>query len=104
MDEKFKIIIMIKKLIDDYDNLFFSSKEELNKLKLEINNKTKIYKNNQNINYLGRKKKGKKSRSYMVNRKLKQRYYQYYNDEIKLNSLISSINSINNNKVYKGGK
>ena len=29
MDEKFKIIIMIKKLISDYDNLFFSSKEEL---------------------------------------------------------------------------
>ena len=40
----------------------------------------------------------------MGNRKLKPRCYQYYNDEIKLNSLISSINSINNNKVYKGGK
>ena len=79
-------------------------KEELKKIKLEVNNKTKIYKHNENINYLGRKKNGKKSRCYMVNRKLKRRYYQYRNDEIKLNSLISSINSINNNKVYKGGK
>lgn len=40
----------------------------------------------------------------MGNRKLKQRFYQYYNEEMKLNSLISSITSINNNKVYKGGK
>lgn len=30
MDEKFKIIIMIKRLIDDYDNLTFNSKNELN--------------------------------------------------------------------------
>lgn len=30
MDEKFKIIIMIKRLIDDYDNLTFNSKSELN--------------------------------------------------------------------------
>ena len=36
MDEKFKIIIMIKKLISDYDNLFFSSKEELKKKDLVL--------------------------------------------------------------------
>lgn len=29
MDEKFKIILMIKNLISDYDSLFFNSKEEL---------------------------------------------------------------------------
>lgn len=79
-------------------------KNELKKLNLEINNKTKIYKNNQNINYLGRKKNGNKSKSYLVNRKLKKRIKQYQNKEIKLNSLISSINSLNNNKNYKGGK
>ena len=30
MDEKFKIIIMIKRLIDEYDNLTFNSKNESN--------------------------------------------------------------------------
>ena len=89
---------------DELKEILIIIKEKLEKLKLEVNNKTKIYKSNQNINYLGRKKNGKKSKNYMGNRKLKQRYYQYYNDEIKLNSLISSINSINNDKVYKGGK
>lgn len=79
-------------------------KKELKKIDLEVNNKTKIYKNNQNINYLGRKKNGNKSKSYLVNRKLKKRIKQYQNKEIKLNSLISSINSLNNNKNYKGGK
>ena len=79
-------------------------KNELKKIDLEVNNKTKIYKNNQNINYLGRKKNGNKSKSYLVNRKLKKRIKQYQNKEIKLNSLISSINSLNNNQKYKGGK
>jgi len=40
----------------------------------------------------------------MKNRKLEQRYYQNYNDKIKLNILILSINSINDYKVYKGDK
>ena len=79
-------------------------KNKLKKIDLEVNNKTKIYKNNQNINYLGRKKNGNKSKSYLVNRKLKKRIKQYQNKEIKLNSLISSINSLNNNQKYKGGK
>ena len=74
-------------------------KKELKKIKLDINNKTKIYKNNENINYLGRKKNKKRSKEYLRRRKLKKRYYQYNKGEISLSSLISSINSLNNDKL-----
>lgn len=74
-------------------------KEELKKRKLEVNNKTKIYKSNENINFLGRKKNMKRSKEYLRKRKLKNRYYQYNKNEISLSSLISSINSLNNDKL-----
>ena len=92
-------IVIIDKDKDYLKEILEIIKEELKRIKLDINNKTKIYKNNENINYLGRKKNKKRSKEYLRKRKLKKRYYQYNKGEITLSSLISSINSLNNDKL-----
>ena len=68
-------------------------KSFLEKEKLMLNNKTRIYKNTNNFIFLGRTCKLKYSRYRNVKRKLKSRYYLYQNNIISLNSLVSSLSS-----------
>lgn len=62
----------------------------LQKEKLTLNSKTRIYKNTNNFLFLGRNKKGKYSRYRNVKRKLKSRLNLYNTGNISLNSFISS--------------
>ena len=65
-------------------------KEFLIKEKLELNNKTRIYKNTNNFIYLGRNKYGKYSKYRSINRKLKYKKYLYENNKITLNNYVNS--------------
>lgn len=62
----------------------------LEKEKLVLNYKTRIYRNTNNFLFLGRNSKGRYARYRNVKRKLKSRFYQYSMDRINLNSFISS--------------
>ena len=62
----------------------------LEKEKLTLNNKTRIYKSTNNFIFLGRTKKIKYSKYREVNRKLKKRKYLYKNGNISLMSFVSS--------------
>lgn len=82
-------------------------KEFLLKEKLELNQKTRIYKNTNNFIYLGRNKYGKYSKYRKINKKLKYKKYLYENNKITFSNYINSyicyknINrkvSINNRK------
>ena len=59
--------------------------------KLQLNSKTRIYKNTNNFLFLGRNSKHYYARYRNVKRKLKSRYLLYYNNKLELNSLCSSI-------------
>ncbi len=63
----------------------------LQKEKLTLNAKTRVYKNTNNFLFLGRNFNGKYARYRNVKRKLKSREYLYKNNKISLNSLSSSI-------------
>lgn len=63
----------------------------LDKEKLKLNSKTRIYKNTDNFTFLGRNKKLKYIRYRNIKRKIKARYYLYENNKIDLNSLTSSL-------------
>ncbi len=63
----------------------------LEKEKLTLNKKTRIYDNNDNFIFLGRTIKGKYAKYRTVNRKLKKRRYLYKAGDISLMSYISSI-------------
>lgn len=69
--------------------------------KLELNNKTRIYKSTNNFIYLGRNKNGKYVRYRNIGRKLRKRKFLYDSGLINLSSLTSSImcykNLCNNN-------
>ena len=62
----------------------------LNKEDLELNSKTRIYKNTNNIVFLGRNKYNRNSKYRDKRRKLKKKKYLYENNKISLNSYISS--------------
>lgn len=66
-------------------------KEFLEKENLELNSKTRIYKNTNNFAFLGRNQKGKYIRYRNVKRKLKKRLYLYKISSITLDSLTSSL-------------
>ena len=73
--------------------------EELDKLKLQLNSKSKIYKSNENMNFIGVKKNKKYSNITRTRRKYKKNLKKYYQGEISLNSLISSkMNYLNRKK------
>lgn len=104
LDHFIKETLKIKYLVRYQDDflLFHPSKEylrycldEINKFiqkeKLSLNSKTRIYKNTNNFLFLGRDIKGKYSRYRTVNRRLKSRFYLYNNGLINLNSLTSSL-------------
>lgn len=98
--EKLKIKYYIR-YQDDF-LLFHPSKEYLKycldeirkflkKEKLELNSKTRIYKNTDNFSFLGRNQKGKYIRYRNVKRKLKKRLYLYKTNSITLDSFTSSL-------------
>ena len=59
--------------------------------KLQLNKKTRIYKNTNNFIFLGRNKKNGYAKYRDINRKLKKKKYLYYSGQIELRSLISSM-------------
>ena len=63
----------------------------LKKEKLNLNNKTRLYKNTNNFIFLGTNNKNQYSRYRTVRRKLKKRKYLYFTKKISLHSLASSI-------------
>lgn len=104
MDHYIKEVLKIKYYVRYQDDflLFHPSKEYLKfcleklknfleKEKLVLNNKTRIFSSKNNFIFLGRNTKGNYVRYRNVKRKLRKRYYLYTKEEIPLNSLISSI-------------
>lgn len=70
----------------------------LEKEKLELNSKTRIYKNTNNIIFLGRNKYNKSVKYRNKKRKLKKKKYLYDNDKITLTSYLSSYINYKNNR------
>lgn len=70
----------------------------LNKEKLELNFKIRIYKNTNNIVFLGRNRYNRSVKYRDKNRKLKKMKYLYDNDMISLNSYISFYVNYKNNR------
>ena len=63
----------------------------LEKEKLELNRKTRLYSNREKFIFLGRKKNGRYANYRTINKKIKYKYYQYKNEKISLNSFVSTI-------------
>lgn len=68
-------------------------KKFLKNEKLQLNIKTRIYKNTNSFIFLGRKQNHKYSNYRRIKGKLKKKYYLLNNKKIQLNSFFSSINS-----------
>lgn len=69
----------------------------LEKEKLTLNSKTRIYKNTDNFIFLGITKNNLPAKYRIINRKLKQSNYLYNKNKLSLNSLSSSIICYTNN-------
>ena len=104
MDHFIKETLKIKYYLRYQDDflLFHPSKEYLKyclnelekfleKEKLTLNKKTRIYKSTNNFIFLGRKPNGNYAKYRDVKRKIKKRKYLYKIKQIKLSSLVSSI-------------
>ncbi len=104
MDHFIKEILKIKYYVRYQDDflLFHPSKQYLKycldeiqkfleKEKLMLNRKTRIYKSTNNFVFLGRTRYGSYARHRSVRRKLKKQIYLYKSQKIPLHSLISSI-------------
>ena len=104
MDHFIKEELKIKYYVRYQDDfiLFHKSKEYLKmcleeiikfleKEKLELNNKSRIYKNTNRFIYLGRNPKGKCAKYREVGRKIKKRLYLYKNKKINIMSLTNTI-------------
>ena len=104
MDHFIKEVLKIKYYVRYQDDflLFHESKSYLKfclsklekfleKEKLLLNKKTRIYKSTNNYSFLGRNSKNKYLRYRNVKRKLKARIYLYKTEKITLTSLISSL-------------
>ena len=76
-----------------------SIKVKLDNLGMTLNNKTKIYKSNENINFIGVRKNNRYSNITRTRRKYKRMLKDYEDGIVSLNSLISSKNSYINRKV-----
>ena len=103
LDHFIKEELKIKRTIRYQDDfiLFHESKEyltyclkEIKKFlsheKLELNKKTRIYKNTDNFIFLGINKYGKYSKYRTVNRRIKHKRYLYKKNKVDLLSLIST--------------
>ncbi|MBQ3415428.1 MAG: hypothetical protein IJH39_08825 [Clostridia bacterium] len=62
---------------------------------LQLNKKTRIYKNTNNFVFLGKTTKGKYGKYRYVNRRLKNKLQKYSNNSVKLGSLVESVKSYN---------
>lgn len=62
---------------------------------LQLNSKTRIYKNTNNFVFLGRDVNGRYGKRRVVRRRLKNRREMYRNKDIRLSSLMGSIQSYN---------
>lgn len=104
LDHYIKEILKIKYYVRYQDDfmLFHQSKEYLKyclrniktfleKEKMVLNPKTRIYTNTNNFIFLGRNQKGNYVKYRDVNRRLKKRKYLYQNGYITLNSFLSSF-------------
>ena len=104
MDHFIKEKLKIKYYVRYQDDflLFHESKEYLRyclqeiknfleKEKLQLNSKTRIYKNINNFLFLGRNIKGIYSRYRNIKRKIKKKFKLYTQDKLSLNSYISTI-------------
>lgn len=65
----------------------------LKKEKLELNKKTRIYSNNENFIFLGRKNSKNYANYRRIKGKIKKKYYLFQKEKTSLYSLMSSINS-----------
>ena len=74
----------------EYLNCLIKIREFLLKEKLELNQKSRIYKNTNNFIYLGRNKYGKYFKYRKINKKLKYKKYLYENNKITINNYINS--------------
>ena len=63
----------------------------LDKEKLKLNKKSRLYKNTNNFIFLGRTHYCKSAKYRVAKRRIKKNKFLYYNGKIKLNSLVSSI-------------
>lgn len=68
----------------------------LEKDKLMLNNKTRIYKSTDNFVFLGRNNKGKYAKYRQAGRKLKKRFHLYECKKVELNGVANSIINFNN--------
>lgn len=79
----------------------------LEKEHLELNKKTRIYKNTNNYIFLGRNNKQQYAKYRVVKRRLNQRKYYYKSGKIELNSLVCSMINykglMSNNIKKRGG-
>lgn len=70
---------------------FIKIKKFLEKEKLTLNKKSRLYKNTNNFIFLGRNKKGQYAKYRDVKRKIKYRKYLYESGKIEISSLVNSI-------------
>lgn len=104
MDHFIKETLKIKYYIRYQDDflLFHNSKEYLKyclveiskfleKEKLQLNRKTRIFKSTDNFIFLGRNKKGKYSKYRVVKRRLRKRQKLYDRKKLKLNNIACSL-------------
>ena len=75
---------------------FEKIKDFLEKEHLQLNGKSRIYKNTNNFIFLGRNNKGKYARYRNIKRKIKYRRYLYNCNKINLMQYISTINCYKN--------
>lgn len=77
-------------------------RNKLDSLNMKLNQKTKIYKSNENINFIGVRKNRKYSNISRTRKKYKRMLYKYKDGKVSLNSLISSKkNYINRRRGVK---
>ena len=115
LDHYIKEVLKIKYYVRYQDDflLFHQSKEYLKyclnelylflqKEKLTLNKKTRIYKNTDNFIFIGRNKFGNYSKYRTIKRRLKKRMYLYSKGFISLSSFVSSricYKHLSNNKI-----
>ena len=86
----------------DYLNYCLKELEKfLQKEKLVLNKKTRIFKGSDNFIFLGRNKHGKYAKYRTVKRKLKKKKYLYYSEHLKLSSLTSTLLSFSHLEELK---
>ena len=76
-----------------FDSLLYIWKAIIKGKKLQLNKKTRIYKNTNNFVFLGRKRNGKYANYRRIRGKVKKFFYLHNTDKKSINSLLCSINS-----------